>query len=134
MLSVVAGAAIAYVRGDEKEIGRTNPRLAASYSPPWGNFVETYTDGTALGFTVGMPRESALEAAAKSGFTVAPNSWGDNRAGGSSLYTAKELRRQAMLAETLDFESKNENVEVLYMSFNRNRIRSITVGYINNGL
>ena len=133
-VSMIAGTAIAYVSVDEREMGRTNPRRAAFYSPPLGNFVETYSEGTALGFTVGMPRERALQVAAKSGFIVNPISWGDNRAGQADLYSADELRARAMRAESIDFETNNENVEVLELSFYRNRIRSITVGYINTGL
>ena len=133
-VSIIAGTAIAYFNVDERALGRTNPRRAAFYSPPLGNFVETYADGTALGFTVGMPKERALQLATKSGFTVEPISWGDNRAGGAELYTADELRAKAMTVDSLHMSTDREDVELLTLNFDRDRVRSITVGYINNGL
>jgi len=133
-VSVIGGPVIAYVSVDERELGRTNPRGAAFYSPPLGNFVETYSDGTALGFAVGMPRERALQVAAKSGFIVEPISWGDNRAGGADLYSTEELWAQAKAVESLDLSTDREDVEILTLSFHKDRVRSITVGYIYNGL
>jgi hypothetical protein len=130
-VSVVAGPAIAYVSVDERELGRTDPRRAAFYSGLLGNFSETYTDGSAIGFTIGMSKAEALDAAVKAKLIVQPDSWGDYRAGGASLYTPEELRAQAMSSENFYPRFRRDRLTA-DLIFDQDRLRSISVRYYNN--
>ena len=41
-------------------IGRTHPRIASLFSPPFLNFSARYTTGHVLDYTVGMPRQTLI--------------------------------------------------------------------------
>src|SRR5215213_5481540 len=106
--SVLAGPAIAYVSVNERELGRTDPRRAAFYSGLRANFNETYRDGSALGFSIGMPEEQALDVAAKRGFIVEPY-WGDPLTDVPELETEEERGAAALAAGFLILRLRGDN-------------------------
>jgi hypothetical protein len=130
MLAVGLGPALAfYLLVDEKEIGRTDPKRAAFYSAPSSGFYEAYEEGPVLGFTVGMSKSAALGAIEASGFVIDTNSWGDNRAGGASLYTRSELDRQARSVSALSLESRKIPGTAVDLLFAGDRVVTILVSY-----
>lgn len=113
------------------EIGRTDPRRAASYRPPLFNFSETYTDGTALGITIGSSRETAIRVAEAGGYVVVPAGWGDGRRGGAALYDKAELRRTMLRQDQLSWRDPRGVWSGMIVEFRDGRVRSVNVYYIN---
>lgn len=130
MLATLAGL-IAFTAVDEREIGRENPKQAADYRLPWRNFSETYVDGTALGVTVGSTKIEAIEAAERAGLTVGPSGWGDNRAGGASLYDRPTLVATMLRQRYLNFHDKADTRRGMTIHFRGDLVQSIDVYYIN---
>jgi hypothetical protein len=133
VVSAVAGPAIAYVSVDEHELGRIDPRRAAFYSGPSGVFDATYTDGSALGFTIGMPKDEAMDVAAKAGLVAQPDGWGDYRAGGASLYTPEALRAQAMSPANLYPQFRRDDGLTVELLFDEVGVSMISVRYYGSG-
>ncbi|HEY5722635.1 MAG TPA: hypothetical protein VIT45_09965 [Allosphingosinicella sp.] len=125
--SVLAGPAIAYVSVNERELGRTDPRRAAFYSGFRANFNETYRDGSALGFSVGMPEEQALDVAAKRRFIVEPL-W-DALAEIPELETEEERRAAALATGFLILRLRGDKRLGAELTIDEDRVSSITVRY-----
>jgi hypothetical protein len=128
----VAGiAAIAFTSVDARAIGRTDPKRAAHYRLPWFNFSETYTDGQALGITIGSTKPEAVRAATRAGFIVDPSSWGDDRAGGADLYEKSELLATMLRQSHLNFHDPHDTKRGMTISFRADRVALVDVFYIN---
>lgn len=115
---------------DSREIGRTNPQRAANYRPPWFNFSETYSKGAALGVTVGSTKAEAIEAAEQAGLIVQPVCWGDDRAGGATLYERAELLAVMLRQSKLCFSYLSKPGGMI-VDFHDDRVRSVEVYYVN---
>lgn len=116
---------------DAREIGRSNPKRAANYRPPWRNFSETYVDGAVLGVVVGSTKAEAIQAAERVGLTVGPSGWGDNRAGGASLYDRQTLLAKMLGQPYLNFHDETDLRRGITIHFLGDRVTSIDVHYIN---
>lgn len=138
LIGLVAAAAslgvttLALASVDTRAIGRTDPKRAASYRLPWFNFSETYTDGAALGVTIGSSRGDAIRAADRAGFTVDPSGWGDNRAGGASLYSASALAAAMDHRPYLVFYDGSDLKRGMIVQFDGDRVAAVSVHYINS--
>lgn len=130
--SAVAGPAIGYVGVDEREIGRTDPQRAAFYSGLSGNFTETYRDGSALGFAIGMPEEQALDVAAKRGFIVEPLQ--DPLADIPELESEEARRSAALEADYLIVRVPSDSRLGAELTIDQDRVSSITVRYYAHAL
>lgn len=131
VLGVSALAALALAAVDAREIGRNDPKRAAHYRPPLFNFSETYRDGVVLGVAVGSTKAEAIEAAERAGFTVSPSGWGDDRAGGASLYERSELVATMLRQPYLDFNDAHDLKGGMIVDFRGDRVAAIRVYYIN---
>ncbi|HEY0625025.1 hypothetical protein [Sphingomonas sp.] len=127
----LGAGAMAFASARSYEIGRTDPRRAAGYRPLFYNFSETYTDGTALGITIGSSKEQAIRAAEAGGFVVNPAGWGDARPGGAALYEPGELHRTMLRQDHLSFRDRRELWSGMILEFRNGRVRSVNVYYIN---
>jgi hypothetical protein len=105
MLAIAAWS-VALGLVDSREIGRSSPKEAANYRLPWRNFSETYVHGAVLGVVVGSTKAEAIQAAERAGLTVDPNGWGDNRAGGASLYDRPTLLATMLRQPSLNFSDE----------------------------
>jgi len=135
ILVIVAAISVgmfAWTSVDVRAIGRTDPKRAATHKLPWGNFSETYSDGSAVGLMVGSSKREAIGAADAGGFIVQPSCWGDSRAGGASLYETSELRKMMLRQPVLCFEEAHDLRKGLIVRFHRDRVASIEVYYINS--
>ena len=127
---MVAGS-VALASVDVREIGRSNPKQAANYRLPWFNFSETYIDGAVLGVVVGSAKAEAIRAAERAGLTVGPSGWGDNRAGGASLYDQPALLATMLQQPQLNFHDEADLRRGMTIHFRGDRVASIDVHYIN---
>lgn len=116
---------------DVRQIGRSNPKEAANYRPPWLNFAETYVDGEVLGVAVGSTRAEAIHAAKRANLTVEPSGWGDNRAGGASLYDEPRLLATMLRPQHLNFHDEADLRRGMTIHFRGDRVERIDVHYIN---
>jgi hypothetical protein len=124
-------AMIAIASVDVREIGRSNPKKAANYRLPWFNFSETYVDGDVQGVVVGSTKMEAIQAAERAGLTVGPSGWGDNRAGGASLYDRQTLLATMLRQPYLNFHDAGDVRRGMTIHFRDDRVTSIKVHYIN---
>ncbi|MEA1013712.1 hypothetical protein [Sphingosinicella sp. LY1275] len=115
---------------DVREIGRTNPKQAANYRLPWFNFSETYAEGAVLGVVVGSTKAEAIQAAERAGLTVGPSGWGDNRAGGASLYDRRTLLATMLRQPHLNFHDRTDLRRGMTIHFDGDRVTRIDVHYI----
>ena len=113
-----------------REIGRTDPKRAALYRPPWFNFFETYRDGQALGVAVGSTKAQAIKAAESAGLMVEPSGWGDDRAGGADLYGRPELIATMLCQPYLNYHGSRSNFGAT-VEFQGDRVAAMRVNYIN---
>jgi hypothetical protein len=132
LLGVIgAGSAfIAFRSVDVRELGRSDPRQAASHLLPWRNFAETYTDGSVLGIAVGSPKAEAIRAAERAGLEVSPSGWGDSRAGGASLYDRRALVASMLAQDHLAFSDPRDLRRELILHFHGGRLSSVEVYYV----
>jgi hypothetical protein len=130
-LAIVLAGSVALTSVDVREIGRSDPKRAAHYRLPWFNFFESYSDGAVLGVVVGSTKAEAIEAAERAGLTVAPGSWGDNRAGGASLYDRPTLLATMLEQPVLDFYDEADLRRGMNIYFRGDRVTRIDVYYIN---
>lgn len=131
-LIVISIAAVRLHGADIREIGRSDPKRAAHYRLPWFNFSETYIDGTVLGVAVNSTKLDAIHAAEKAGFTVEPSGWGDNRAGGASLYDRSNLFAIMLRQPYLCFFKSSDLREGMVVDFRSDHVTSVKVHYINS--
>lgn len=124
-------AAVAFASVDVREIGRSNPKKAANYRLPWFNFSESYVDGDVLGVAVGSTKIEAIQAAERAGLTVGPSGWGDNRAGGASLYDRQTLLAIMLRQPYLNFHDEGDSRRGMTIHFRGGRVARIDVHYIN---
>jgi hypothetical protein len=124
-------ATLAFASVDVREIGRSNPKRAANYRLPWFNFNETYADGEALGVVVGSTKAEAIQAAERAGLIVGPSGWGDNRAGGASLYDRQTLLATMLRQPYLNFHDQGDGRRGMTIHFRGDRVARIDVYYIN---
>jgi hypothetical protein len=124
-------ASVAFASVDVREIGRSNPKKAANYRLPWFNFSETYVDGDVLGVVVGSTKIEAIQAAERAGLTVGPSGWGDNRAGGASLYEWQTLLATMQRQPYLNFHDEGDGRRGMTIHFWGGRVARIDVHYIN---
>jgi hypothetical protein len=122
---------VALASVDAREIGRSNPRRAANYRLPWFNFSETYVDGAVLGVVVGSTKAKAIQAAEQAGLSVDPSGWGDDRAGGASLYDRPTLLATMLKQPYLNFYDANDLRRGMTVRFRDGRVARIDVHYIN---
>jgi hypothetical protein len=126
--SVVAGPAIAYVSVDERELGRTDPRRAAFYSGLWADFNATYRDGSALGISVGMPKDKALDAAAKQGFALDTVTWDDPFTDlPDKPRTPEEIRAQALAVDYPLLYLRRDDGTNVELTIDDGRVSAISV-------
>lgn len=130
LLFALAGS-VALASVDAREIGRSNPKQAANYFLPWRNFSETYIDGAVLRLVVGSTKSEAIQAAERGGFTVGPSGWGDNRAGGATLYDRPTLLATMLRQPYLNFSDEADLRRGMTIYFRGDRVTSIDVHYIN---
>ena len=130
-LGIVTFGALKYASVDARKIGRTDPKRAAHYRPILFNFSETYTDGSALGVAVGSTKQQAIEAAEGAGFVVEPSGWGDNRAGGTELYSRATLLRTMLKQTHLAFYDPRDLSLGIIVNFREDRVGALHVHYIN---
>jgi hypothetical protein len=128
---VVLAGSVALAAVDVREIGRSNLEEAANYRPPWFNFSETYADGSVLGVVVGSTKAEAIQAAERAGLTVGPSGWGDNRAGGASLYDRPTLLATMLQQPYLNFHDEADLRRGMTIYFRSDRVESVDVHYIN---
>jgi len=133
-LILVAAGSATLTLVDVREIGRTDPKRAASYSPPLFNFSESYVEGAVLGVIVGSTKSEAIQAVEKAGLTVSPSGWGDNRAGGASLYDSTTLLKTMLRQPYLNFHHVTNISHGMTIHFNGDRVQRIDIHYINSGL
>jgi hypothetical protein len=131
LLAAALAGSMALASVDAREIGRRNPKQAANYRLPWRNFSETYVDGAALGVVVGSTRAEAIQAAERAGLTVGPSGWGDNRAGGASVYDRPTLLATMLRQPYLNFSDEADLRRGMTIHFRGDRVTSIDVHYIN---
>lgn len=131
VLAIVLSAWVAITSVDVRAIGRMDPKRAASYRLPWFNFSETYANGVVLGVMVGSTRADAIEAAERAGLTVSPSGWGDNRAGGASLYDRPTLLATMLRQSHLYFEDARDPRRGMIIYFLDEHVARIDVHYIN---
>jgi hypothetical protein len=131
-LGVIGAGALAWRSIDVSEIGRTDPRRAANYRLPWGNFSEIYTDGSALGVVIGSTKRVAITTAERGGFVVQPSCWDDSRAGGASLYERSDLLATMLHQSILCFSDPQDLKKGMIIRFRNDRVVSIEVYYINS--
>lgn len=129
VLALAGSVALASV--NVREIGRSNPKKAANYRLPWRNFSETYVDGSVLGVVVGSTKSEAIQAAERGGFTVGPSGWGDNRAGGATLYERPTLLATMLRQPYLNFNDEADLRRGMIVHFRGDRVTSVDVYYIN---
>jgi hypothetical protein len=131
-LSVVLGVVAMFALGsvDTREIGRSDPKSAANYRVPLRNFSETYTDGVALGISVGSAKAEAIAAAERGGFKVSPSGWGDSRAGASDLYEKRELLAMMLRQPYLIFDHAKDRTAMI-VEFRGDHVAAVKVYYIN---
>ena len=129
-LALVLAGSIALAAVDVRKIGRNDPKRAANYRLPFRNFAETYVDGKVLGVIVGSTKAEAIQAAERAGLVVSPSGWGDNRAGGASLYDVDRLRATMLKQPHLVFNHPPDPL-VMIIRFRADRVASIKVAYIN---
>lgn len=130
-LAIVLAGLVALASLDVREIGRSNPQQAANYRLPWFNFSETYVDGAVLGVVVGSTKAEAIQAAERLGLIVGPSGWGDNRAGGASLYDRSTLLAIMLRQPYLNFDDEDDLRRGITIHFRGDRVASIDVHYIN---
>ncbi len=130
-LAIMLAGSVALASVDVRQIGRSNPKQAAKYRLPWFNFSETYVDGAVLGVVVGSTKSEAIQSAELSGLTVGPSGWGDNRAGGASLYDRPTLLATMLRQPYLNFYDAADLRRGMSIHFRGNRVASIDVYYIN---
>jgi hypothetical protein len=123
---------VALASVDVREIGRSNPKRAANYRLPWFNFSETYRDGAVLGIVVGSTKAEAIRAAERAGLAVGPSGWGDNRAGGASLYDRPALLATMLRQQHLNFHDETDLRRGLTIYFRGARVERISAHYINS--
>jgi hypothetical protein len=131
LIGTAAIGALSFAAVDAREIGRSDPRKAARFRPPLFNFSETYTDGSVLGVAVGSTRAEAIGAAERVGLTVQPSGWGDNRAGGATLYERSELLATMLRQPHLDFFDPKGPKGGMTMWFRGGRVVAIGIYYVN---
>jgi hypothetical protein len=129
-IGVAALCAFTYAAAGARELGRSDPKTAANYRLPWFNFSETYTDGVALGVSVGSTNVEAVKAAERAGLIVQPSGWGDNRAGGADLYQRPALVDAMVRQPYLNF-SDPMGKRGMTVDFRDGRVVAIRVHYIN---
>ena len=130
-VAIVLAGSVALASVNVREIGRSNPKQAANYRLPWFNFSETYVDGAVLGVVVGSTKAEAIQAAERAGLTVGPSGWGDNRAGGASLYDRPTLLTAMLRQPYLNFHDEADLRRGMTIHFRDDRVASIDVHYIN---
>lgn len=130
--AIVLAGAFALASIDVRSIGRSSPKQAAHYRLPGFNFSETYVDGAVLGVVVGSTRTEAIQAAERAGLTVAPGGWGDNRAGGASLYDRSTLLAKMLRQPRLDFNDEADTRRGMIIRFRGDHVASISAYYINS--
>jgi hypothetical protein len=130
-LAFVFAGSVALASMNVRELGRSNPKQAANYRLPWRNFSATYVDGAALGVVVGSTKIEAIQAAERAGLTVEPSGWGDNRAGGASLYDPQTLLASMLRQPYLNFHDKGGGRRGLIVHFRGGRVARIDVHHIN---
>ncbi|MED5546027.1 MAG: hypothetical protein VYD90_12315 [Pseudomonadota bacterium] len=126
---MLAGA-VALALIDVRQIGRSNPKQASSFRLPWFNFAETYVDGEVLGVAVGSTKAEAIRAAKRASLTVEPSGWGDNRAGGASLYDKPSLLATMLRQHHLNFHDEADLRRGMTIYFRGERVERIDVHYI----
>jgi hypothetical protein len=131
LLAMALAGSVALASVDAREIGRSNPKQAANYRLPRRNFSETYVDGSVLGVVVGSAKAEAIQAAERAGLTVGPSGWGDNRAGGASLYDRPTLLATMLRQPYLNFSDEADLRRGMTIHFRGDRVTSIDVHYIN---
>lgn len=131
-LLVVSAVSVALASVDVRKIGRSDPKQAANYRLPWFNFSETYIDGVVLGVVIGSTKSEAIQAAERAGLTVSPSSWGDNRAGGASLYDRATLVATMLRQPYLNFGDEADLHRGMTIRFRGDRLASVAVYYINS--
>lgn len=131
VIGVAALCAFTYTAAGARELGRSDPKTAANYRLPWFNFSETYTDGVALGVSVGSTNVEAIAAAERAGLIVEPSGWGDNRAGGADLYQRPALVDAMVRQPYLNF-SDPKGKRGMTIDFRDDRVVAIRVHYINS--
>lgn len=131
-LVVMLAGSLVLASIDVPEIGRNDPKQAAKYRPPLFNFSETYASGLVLGVAVGATKADAIEAAEHAGLTVGPSGWGDNRAGGASLYDRPTLLAIMLRQTQLNFHDEADLHRGMTIHFDGDRVERIEVHYINN--
>jgi hypothetical protein len=130
-LALVLAGSVALASVDVREIGRSNPKQAAKYRLPWFNFSETYVDGSVLGVTIGTTKAVAIQAAERAGLTVGPSGWGDDRAGGASLYDRPTLLATMLRQPYLNFHDEADLRRGMTIHFRGDRVSRVDVHYIN---
>ena len=130
-LAIVMAGSVAVASVGVREIGRSNLKQAANYRLPWFNFSETYVDGAVLGVVIGSTTAEAIQAAERAGLTVGPSSWGDNRAGGASLYDRPTLLATMLRQPYLNFGDEVDLRRGMTIHFRDDRVARIDVYYIN---
>jgi hypothetical protein len=131
--SIAAIAAVKLAAPHARELGRSDPKRAAYYRLPWFNFAETYTDGAALGVSIGSTKLEAINAAERAGLVVEPGGWGDHRAGQADLYQRPALVDAMLRQPYLDFhEPKGKTA--MTVNFGNDRVVAIRIYYINSGI
>lgn len=131
MVAMALAGYVALASVDSREIGRSDPKQAANYRLPWRNFSETYVDGAVLGVVVGSRKLEAIQAAEQARLTVSPSGWGDNRAGGASLYDSQTLLATMLRQPYLNFSDEADLRRGMTIHFYGDRVTSIDVHYIN---
>jgi hypothetical protein len=130
-LAITLAGSVALASVDAREVGRSNPKRAANYRLPWFNFSETYVDGTVLGVVVGSTKTEAIQAAERAGLIVGPSGWGDDRAGGASLYDRPTLLATMLRQPYLNFDDPRDTRRGMTIHFRGDRVASVDVDYIN---
>ncbi len=102
------------------------------YCLPWLNFNESYVDGDVLGVMVGSTKTHAIQAAERARLTVDPSGWGDDRAGGSSLYSRRELLATMLRQPYLNFYDEVDTRRGMIIRFKGDKVARIDVYYIHN--
>ena len=130
-LAIAFAGSVALGSVDVREIGRSDPKQAAKYRLPWRNSPETYIDGAVQGVVIGSTKAEAIQAAERAGLTVGPSGWGDNRAGGASLYDRPTLLATILRQPYLNFYDVMDPRRGMTIYFRGDRVARIRVHYIN---
>lgn len=128
LVAILYGATSFIAAGD---IGRSNPSLASLFRPIWFNFNETYVDGQAMGFAIGTGKDEVIAAVFENGYEVQPSCWGDNRAGGESLYTRNELIDAMQSRDAICIGADRTSI---ILRFSEATLRSVEVTFVRNEL